>query len=182
MLHHPVVAMGIDPDVAALLQAPGDAGLRNTLPFSGRGDPVNNPVRGIVEPRSIKDLKVSGLLAHPEIKCPDNSVIPVETNVTPFRSNIFQQELLFRVSIHPLSPIAGLHHETACGLIDLQQLRQIIDLCRTDPHLYFFVFLAAVFDPFLALPFGVSALVVPSIICRHCSSVNSSGFCDFGIL
>ena len=124
MLHNMIIVMGVDPQMAAFLQAKFHAGSEEPATAPG-SDSVDRTVGRIAEPRAIIDLTVCRIFSDIKEKHAANLIL-ILGDIQLLPCDIRFQCFPGRVGLPPLIGIAIGSHKSACVCIDLQNLREIL--------------------------------------------------------
>ena len=163
-LHGKVIAVCIDLDIGTEREAIPEAEGRHAAAVRCDGNAVNDGIGLLVNPFSLVDIGVGGILPLLKIEDADRLALHL-ANVATALPNITRDQLLGRIGIAPLVRVAVLSHKGARALVDLHQSIEVTLSCLADRH--------------LALP--TLRLGLPASVRRRCSRDFTVGTVEGGI-
>ena len=132
MLHDRIIAVGVNSQMAALLECPADAEWPDPPFRTICGDTVYNAIRTAVEPRTLSDITVGWLdvLSMGEIKSSDDNTLIIKADITVPVLYIAMDQFLWRlVRRTPLIWITMLCHKPSRKTVNLHNPVEV-PLCR----------------------------------------------------
>ena len=138
MLQDPIIRMRIHPEMRLLRMTPSEALIPNMRPCPIRSQPMNHPIRLIIQPGTPFDHPVEGIRSRHEAEGRMNAtLLRIHHHETMPLPNLPFDLLLRRIPVDPLVRIPATRHERPSIRKNLHQPRQIGQ--RPLPNLQFHI-------------------------------------------